>query len=390
MESADKSNSVDSAERERMGLPSASFLPRLRFCAGSWNMYQSIPLARRQEIADKSGDAKLGTLLHKYIEYYIKNGKAQPDIEAKHQDLCVRVWDHLQVAREKVKFFGADTEIFQETRLPLRNDNFEIVTTGMFDYLELYRAQLACMIGDWKTLWNEHTAPKYNYQLIQYACEVMQKYDWMETFYLVLIQPNLAEGKQLQIAKFTRAQLEYYLEEIYEYYENAGGPDAPRIPGPFQCETCPGRFGCKEALAAALALTDPHFLDIEGVDASLLKRIRKAKKLIGEITTDYEQRAIGMIKEDEDAVPGFGVGRGNSKTTVTSSLEASKRFAPIFDSEEFAQVCSVSVAQAAALYYTIKNAEGERITHDRARGYIELLLEGILKKSRGKETLIEK
>jgi len=207
--SADTDNSVDAADRERMGLPSGSFLPRLRFCLGSWNKAKAIPYVRRQEIQDKAYDAQAGRRLHKYIEYYLKNKQAPPDILPKDEDLCDTVWSLLQSAREQAGFWDLDTEQWQETRLPIRNHMLEIITTGQFDFLEIYKPKLMCLIADWKTLWATHTAPQFNWQLIQYACEVLQEYPWMQIFFLALIQPNLKGEKKLQIARFTRAPFGY-------------------------------------------------------------------------------------------------------------------------------------------------------------------------------------
>jgi len=389
--SADTTNSVDEADRERMNLPSGSFLPRLRFCNGSWNKAKSIPYARRQEIQNKAYDAAQGRRLHKYIEYYLKHQQAPPDITPKDEDLCDTTYNLLQSAREQTGFYALDdTESWQETRLPLRNHMLDIVSTGQFDFLEICKRLAMCLIGDWKTLWNEHTAPQFNYQLIQYACEVMQKYPWMEIFYLVLIQPNMREDKRLQIARFTRSQLEYYVEEIFEIYETATNPDAPRVPGPFQCETCPSRFNCSEALAAALALQSPHFLDVEGVDPQKLHAIRKAKKLIGEVCSDYEDRAIRMLRVDDESVPGFAITQGSKQTKVTCSLQAWARLKPILTGQEYSSGCTASVSLLSDVLFLKRKAENKKITKERSREIIEENLGDLVVTTRKKDSLKEK
>ena len=353
-------------------------------------MCSSLPKDRRQHIQDKAYDAQAGQRLHKYIEYYLKNKHAPPDLLPKDEELCDTTYNLLQQAREQLGFWDLDTEQWQETRLPLRNHMLEIVTTGQFDFLEIYRPKLMCLIADWKTLWNEHTAPQFNYQLIQYACELYQKYEWMQTFYLVLIQPNMAGKKKMQIAKFTREQLAYYIEEILEIYENATNPDAPRIPGPFQCELCPARFDCPEALSAALGLMTPHFLSVEGVDPKKLHGIRKAKKLIAEVCGDYEERAVAMLQLDKDSVPGFEMQQGSKNTKVSCSLQAWDRVKPILTGQEYSDATSVSVSLLTDIYFIKRKAMGKKITKDRSRDIIEEHLGDLLIVTRNKDSLKEK
>jgi len=372
----------------RMGLPSGSFLPRLRLCLGSWNASQNISDKDRKRIEAGNADANEGRLRHKLIEDFLKDYKSLEAIDPDYHEICKSTKRLLNDAREQLGFRAENTEIHQETRLPLRDSKLNIISTGQFDYLETCDALEACILADWKTLFNEHTAPQLNYQLIQYACQVMQKYKWIKTFYLVLIQPNLVEKKQLQIAEFSRDDLEYYLDEILDTYAACGIDTAPRVAGPVQCEYCMDRFSCKECLAAGLSLT-AHPLDGDGVDPELLFKLQKAQKLLKEIVEEYESRATASLTHDPESVDGYYLSKGRRSAKVSDTRKAWELLSQLFDAEDFNKCCKMSVTDATQVLYDKLNDDGHKIAKDQCKANIEkaLVQSGLLEVSHGQRQL---
>jgi hypothetical protein len=376
----------------RMGLPSGSFLPRLRLCLGSWQACKRVSKEEKQEIEDKhSDDAKEGHKRHDYIEQYIKDMTLPEDIDEAQEKTCRGVYRLLTQARKELGFIEADTEVMQETRLPLRNESLDKVSTGKFDYLELCKELSSCIIADWKTLFKEHEAPKSNYQLIQYACEVMQKYPWIQNFYLVLIQPNLVRDKQLQIALFTREELQYYLEDILEIYEDAKAEDAPRVAGVKQCEYCDARFTCQVRIASALALTQTPVLEQDGVDGEKLKEIRHAAKLLGDIAKRYEARAKKLLAEDKGSVKGWRLQKGRTNMKVPDTRAAWEVLSELFEPEDFSRCCKLEIGATADLLYEKLNTDTHKISKAQCKENIinAMLKRGILEVSRNAPSLAE-
>jgi len=365
---------VEVVDDERSGLPSASSMKRTRRCPGWLNLSKTIP---KQE---GGADADTGTSRHGMIELEIDPETVDDKNEAYVLAQSARLRE--RALREA----GFDPETVQpekEVRYWVHDEHMLPVCSARLDYLAV--GEDLGLIVDYKTLFGSHAAAHQNEQLACQAVAAAEVHDFNRVR-VALIQPNLATEKQLTQAEFTRTDLVYARAEVLRWSYAAMEPNAPRIPGPVQCDNCPCRQHCPEAIAAGFVITVSAQADIDTPEnmAWLLDRAELAIKVANSI----KGKAKRMI-EAGAVIPGWKVSPGDMKRTITQPTVAFSIVAQAgATADELSKCATVKISELDKLYYTKRKAS-DGITAKKAREELEqkLIAAGALEKKQNAASL---
>lgn len=369
---------VQVQQDERLGKPSASSMKRTRRCPGWLNLRARLP--KRD---DSTKDADAGTERHNLIEL----GVDAATVEDSNESYVVGMSEKLRnEAIEKALGSLEGAEIHTEDRLWVYNDSLEPVYSAKLDWYAVKNG--VALICDYKTLFGDHGHARANEQLAAQAVALDTAYNVNEVI-VALIQPNLSAEQRLTMAKFTREDLIGAQWEVLGWCFAAENPHAPRIPGPIQCENCPCRADCPEAIAAELALTivDVKQLSEPQAMSVLLDRAELADKVVKAI----REKAKRMLDEKIE-IPGWGLEAGDeqrkiTKATVLAGCLAEAGATP----EQITAIAKIGVTDADKLYYQLRKA-ADGLTAKAAKEELEkkLLAAGAMEKSRKAASLTRK
>jgi len=366
---------VEVVDEERGGLPSASSMKRTRRCPGWLALLKTIP---KQE--DNSADGDAGTSRHSMIELEIDPETVDDKNEAYVLAQSARL-------REKaLREAGFDPEAVRpekEVRYWVHDEHMLPVCSARLDYLAV--GDDLGLIVDYKTLFGNHASAHQNEQLACQAVAAAEVHDFNRVR-VALIQPNLAPEKQLTQAEFTRTDLVYARAEVLRWSYAAMEPNAPRIPGPVQCENCPCRAHCPEAIAAGFVITVSAQADIDTPEnmAWLLDRAALADKVVKSI----REKAKRMI-EAGTVIPGWKVSPGDTKRTITKPTTAFSIVAQAgATADELSACATVKISELDKLYYKKRKA-ADGLTAQKAKEELEqkLIAAGALEKKQNAASL---
>lgn len=365
---------VEVVDEERGGLPSASSMKRTRRCPGWLNLSKTIP---KQE---GGADADTGTSRHGMIELEI-----DPDtVDDKNEAYVLAQSARL---REKaLREAGFDPETVQaekEVRYWVHDEHMQAVCSARLDYLAI--GEDHGLIVDYKTLFGNHASAHQNEQLACQAVAAAEVHDFNRVR-VALIQPNLETAKQLTQAEFTRSDLVYARAEVLRWSYAAMEPNAPRIPGPVQCDNCPCRAYCPEAMAAGFTITlsAQYAVDTPENMAWLLDRAELATKVVKSI----REKAKRMI-EAGTVIPGWKITPGDTKRTITQPTVAFSIVANAgANADELSACATVKISELDKLYYKKRKA-ADGLTAVKAKEELEqkLLAAGALEKKQNAASL---
>lgn len=337
---------------DRQGKPSASSMKRTRRCPGWLNLAATLP---KQE---GGKDADAGTSRHNLIELEV-------DAETLADNEAYVVAQSNRLREEAIaKTFGSPLglEVYKEQRLWLYDDSLEPVCSAKLDWLGI-KDSLGLVV-DYKTLFGNHSHAAENEQLATQAVLAAEVHSLNEVA-VALIQPNLPTEKQLTMARFDRNDLLWAKVNVLRWSNDAMSPYAPRIPGPVQCENCPCRAYCPEAIAAELAVTiaSPAELTAPEAIAVLLDRAELADRVVKAI----REKAKRMI-EAKVAIPGWTVEEGDTqrkitKPTVLAGVLAEAGATPA----QIEAIAKIGITDADKLYYQLRKASPDKLTQAKAR-----------------------
>lgn len=310
---------------ERQGYPSASSMERLKLCPGSHQLIASLPERPRKEDAWTTA----GTEAH---EELASDAETENLTVETCREIAVKFLDTLQIPNDSRRFF-------EERLWGFKNDP-SLKFSGKPDYVVTWKsvvdydekgdvlADFAAII-DWKTGRKGAPDAAENLQLRTLAVLVDANYGPFETITVAAVQPWVAG--QITVAKYERAELIDAEREIVEIIQESQKPDAPRRPGPRQCEYCPARAFCDEVKASTLDMPSKVMMVKPGSEAtisgeqmaSLLGRVAIAKKVI----KDIEAEAKWMLSVAPTSVPGYAIKTGNMVRRINDIVTVKDRLA---------------------------------------------------------------
>ena len=369
---------VQVQQDERLGKPSASKMKRIRRCPGSVGLERRLP--KRD---DSTKDAAAGTERHSLIEL----GVDAATVEDSNESYVVGMSEKLRKdAIEKALGSLEGAEVHTEDRLWVYDDSLEPIYSAKLDWYAI-KAGVA-LICDYKTLFGRHAHARENEQLAAQAVALFCTYDVNEVI-VALIQPNLSAEERLTMAKFSRDDLIAAQEQVLGWCFAAENQHAPRIPGPVQCEHCPCRADCPEAIAAELALTivDVKQLSEPQAMSVLLDRAELADKVVKAI----REKAKRMLDEKIE-IPGWGLEEGDEQRKITNAAVLAGVLADAGATpEQITAIAKIGVTDADKLYYQLRKA-ADGTTEKAAKAELEkkLLDAGAMEKSRKASSLTRK
>lgn len=222
-------------ESDRLGLPSASYMPRYAICPGSMQVCKDVG---EDEVSE---DAIWGTIVH----YQVANGglKLPPERQAV-ADNCRRQYKGLCQA------LGLDVvyEII-ETRLWFYSDKKK-TQREVSAKIDACRAQLTvgniperiALIVDYKTGWHEPPESSTNWQLRTAAVILQHHFSGIfDKIYVAIIQPLVRPKPDVSV--YTKAAIQQCQESMMHILQCVRD-GFPIVPCPSSCRFCPGKKKC--------------------------------------------------------------------------------------------------------------------------------------------------
>lgn len=299
----------------------ASSLPRIAKCRGSWTASQGLE-------SKSTADSAEGTDRHALIEL-----GAVELADDQGQEICLQ---RAQLLTEKAMlatgFDGPDITEFSEVRLYSQH----IAFSGQIDRYFVDRDGRA-LIVDYKTLYGNHTESAANKQLMGYVALVAEHHDCDEIF-VALIQPMSAGEKALTIARYDSRSLKYAIVETHNLVRQAELPDAARNAGEW-CKHCPARMTdkCPESSQFALSVAFSNALT-QPVTADLFRKVKTVKKMIADLEKQITERV-----EAEGLPDGLTWSKPRVTPTITSAGAVWQSIGKEIGSEAFQDACKISI-----------------------------------------------
>lgn len=364
---------VEVVEDERGGLPSASSMKRTRRCPGWLNLARTLPKEK------DSADASAGQARHSMIELEIDPNT----VDDQNESYVLAQSARLRERAIAEAGLAPDSPSEKEVRYWVHDDNMETICSARLDHLVI--GPDFGLIVDYKTLFGKHSPAHANEQLAVQAVAAAEFHGFARVR-VALIQPNLTKECQLTQAEFTEGDLLYAKREILRWCYAAQDPNAPRIPGRAQCEDCPCRANCPEAIAAGVAITiaDVREIDTPEKVAWALDRAELAIKVAKAI----QEKAKRMMS-DGAAIPGWKLTPGDTKRSITDAAKLAGLLAEAGASQdEISAIAKIGISDADKLYYRLRKA-ADGLTAAKAKEELEqkLAAAGALEKKQNQPSI---
>jgi hypothetical protein len=299
---------------DRLGLPSASAMPRVEACPASFSLARGITPVRTRQMVEwgESGDR-----IHLWLQW-----PGFIDLEPDEMDVAERC-DQQRVSLLAKVFDKPVDAVYSEQRLWLTVGKTK-VASGQMDYGAVLGNK--GLIVDYKTSYGDTPDSAGNMQIrtnLVVLDEFLSKRGIvLEEAYGAIIQPLVSHEPQL--VRYTRAELDAARTQIIDIVEKATVPGAPFKTGPY-CRTCPALLVCQAAKREEdKLLEDDRLVGVDELDVRLagltpaemgpLLEAWKVAKVRGE---NLEAAAKLALKQDIDSVPGWTLGKAVPMRTVT-------------------------------------------------------------------------
>ena len=324
---------------ERHGCPSASSLPRLAKCPGSWRLSRITPPEESSE------EAASGTRIHDALAG--ANVTLTSDEEV--------ILGTLRTLEESLlgEWLGEDPpgRVIRETRFWRK-----VGETALWSA----KPDLVVLRGDAALVVEYKTGPlavedaSANLQLRAQAAVVGHTLPGIRRVTVAVLQPRCSP--QITRCAYHPRDLKKALTEIDGIVAQTQWEDAPLRAGSDQCRYCPAKAICPEAHAEVTALTttqsDPptpaHL-------AMLLDRCVLAEQIIESIR-DHARR---LLSADPTAVPGWRLVPGRNRETITKLQQVFERVHRLgAQPEVFIGVCSLSKKALKSLLESVTRERG--------------------------------
>jgi hypothetical protein len=246
----------------RHGLPSASIIPRIAACPGSWQLAKGITPIRTPEMIEW---AESGDRIHLWLQApgFIDLDPAELDIA--HKCDLARVKLMADVFRD-----GPPTATYIEQRLWLNSPNppKRKICSGQQDFAAHDHETL--LVIDYKTSWGDTPESEGNLQIrtniVIMDRHLQSKGIHIQQAYGGIVQPLLG---QPQLVRYDRNELDASFHQILDIIDRANLPDAPFVPGD-HCRFCPALLICKAAAA-----------EQDKLDAIKIQKVKRSWTLAG-------------------------------------------------------------------------------------------------------------
>lgn len=358
---------------ERLGLPSASTMKRTRRCPGWLRLALSLPRCN-----DSTKDSNVGESRHSLIEIDVDADTIEDTNEAYTVGRAQQLRDQALAA---MGWADGTYDVYTETRLWLHNDSLELACSARLDWLAIHESGCA-LVQDYKTLFGDHGAAKTNEQLMT-AATIVHDCFGSHTVRCALIQPNLSKERQLTQVEYEENDLRWARADVLRWCADGASPCAPRIPGPVQCEHCPCRADCPEAIAAKMAITVAKPLDVS--DPSVLAVLLDSADLADRVVKQIRDKAKRMLESGVE-IPGWGLKAGAEQRKLT---DASKVAGALYEAgatqEEITAIAKFGVTDVDKLY---KAKTGLKQVEARQQLEARLIEIGAMEKSQKAASLI--
>ncbi len=230
-----------------------------------------------------SSEASHGTTLHEAVW----NDEVFAGLSGKDADV-VRL-----IRQEHVAPY-AKLNFFHELKLQIHDDDGNLLTEGIADFVVLSPDKTSASLKDWKFGGYEVTDAEKNQQMKTYVCGIFQRWPTVEKVYSMVVQPAFGYADYEKQAEFYRNQLPEMLLEIKNIIadcKNATPQDAnPTTDNCRYCnrDNCPA-FRKKMAANFAIMAINPDDLEVPEQEITLeyADRMLLAEK---EIKTVMEER----------------------------------------------------------------------------------------------------
>tara|TARA_Y100001963_G_scaffold158566_1_gene258673 strand:+ start:4643 stop:5512 length:870 start_codon:yes stop_codon:yes gene_type:complete len=237
-------------------------------------------------------------------------------------------------------------------------------------------------IVDFKFGVTEIDGADINIQGQAYLLGVMDLYPNLETATVHFIIPRRDEVLKYAYTKEDMEEIRLRIKVIVERAKQEPPDLRPNTEG---CRYCKNRLTCPALSEKLLPLAKKYAPTVEDFEVELYQSLNPAEiedpEVLGKMlnvsqvldkwATAVRKQSLKMAEEEGAEIPGYDLAWRNPSMKIENAQEAYDSLSDILTSDEFMDVCSITVAQVAKAY-AAKLPRGEK---KNARGQVELLLE---------------
>ena len=356
---------------ERNNLPSASGLPRINLCPGSW-------LAERGLPDESTPDAQIGDRVHAALCAGTSKGLAAEEVEL--YDAC-KAGEDWAVA----SFTGtlglsrAPVEIIREERLWSFDSAFKKSWSGKADLIYLWEKH--AIVIDYKT-GRDPVPTKDNLQLQALAALVYESYG-CDTIGVKIVQPHAPKDN---VVIYTRGDLDKFSIENTDMVWRAQQPGGALIPSEAACRYCKARSQCPAALNVVETL--PANVPKQSGEIMLtperIAKVLDAARVAEDVIESVRSKAKRML-EAGIVIPGWKLKPGAVKESIVDVPALFSRFSALGGTQE-QFIGTVTVAKT-----RLKDAvRAVTATNGKApESHMDTLLDGITESKQNQPSLVK-
>lgn len=368
-------NMQQSAQGDRLGLPSASGMDRVIRCPGSIAAERGLPEPEKLAITES------GTAIHEALHTGDEEALGMTEREIKDN-----LYEMERVALVKWHndgFLNDNLKTEREKRYWLRDESLSPVASGQPDVIHF--GEKSFLLINFKTGYADPTPSELNWQSRTEVVVTWFNHPQMEHARAGIAASRLTS--KLDTTDYDRADYERFKREIFHAVWRAQQPDAPRVPGD-HCRWCKAKALCREnavynMIIASRVPVAPGKPD----DMSIIQAIHHlspaelgffyARKGSLEVAMEAAKERLLSMSEEELKSAGFQKMQGSQIGTITSDILAFQRLAAILTPEERLQCIKIVRGRAVELY-SEHVVEGKHPTQKASKAAVEAALGDVL------------
>lgn len=356
---------------ERNNLPSASGLPRINLCPGSW-------LAERGLPDESTPDSQIGDRVHAALCAGTWDGLSADEVEL--YDAC-EASENWALASFTATF-GLNkppVEIIREERLWAFDSAFNKAWSGKGDLIYLWEKH--ALVFDYKT-GRDPVPTKDNLQLQALAVLVYETYG-CDTVGVKIVQPHAPKH---DVVIYTRDDLDKFSVEITDMVWRAQQPGGALIPSEAACRYCKARSQCPAALKVVETL--PATVHKQSGEIMLtperLAQVLDAARVAEDVIESVRAKAKRMLEAGIE-IPGWSLKPGAVKESIADVPALFNRFAALGGTQEqFIGTVTVTKTRLKDAVRSVTGTKGKALeTH------MDTLLDGITESKQNAPSLVK-
>ena len=320
---------TETNETERGQWTSASSAQADALCAGRHEAQKNIP-------DEKSEDAAHGTGIHNALAMQDPKGLSTDQEET--YDACNAIEQKL--VAQLIPDWIAGMQPIRERRYWISWAD-GLKHSGQVDCV--YRKGTLAVIFEYKTLPGSQVESSKNMQLRDQVCLFEQNNPLLTHVAAVVIQPLVTHSPEICV--YSKEDIARAREEMYRRVAASNQKDAKRVAGELQCKFCKAKSKCEEYSAFAREAVAP-FIPLTGAIATWTPEMRAffmdrapiAQKWLDDCKAEMKK----LLKADPEAIPGYMLKDGNTRSTIVNAQSVFDRFSKSGGTlEQFMQCISV-------------------------------------------------